>query len=204
MHPRQVAASFLLLACFAGRASAQTDDLAWIDYASLDAGEVVLEATGTSRGTVHIDLAIAIDADWESIWDILTACEISPEYVPKVVACRRVASIQDCDCELFEQSVKPAFFLPRFDHIFKLEYFPPHSIDVSNVSGPLDLMEGSWRLVQRPGKPTILVHSLSLKPSFPVPRLFVRNTLRKDLPKVLLEVRRRAEDARVSRPSQSL
>ena len=204
MLPRRVAASVLLLACLAGRANAQPDDLGWIDYAGLDAGEVVLATIGTARGTVHIDLAIAIDADWESIWDVLTACEISPEYVPNVVACRRLATIEDCQCELFEQSVKPAFFLPRFDHVFKLEYFPPDAIEVSHISGPLDLLEGSWRLVQRPGRATILVHSLSLKPGFPVPRMFVRNTLRRDLPKVLREVRQRAEDARVSRPSQSL
>ena len=81
MRPSRIAASVLVLACLGGRVTAQPDDLAWIDYASLDAGEVVLEATGTARGTVQIDLAIAIDADWESIWDVLTACEISPEYV---------------------------------------------------------------------------------------------------------------------------
>ena len=204
MRPKQFAAGVVVLACLAGQANAQPDDLGWIDYASLDAGEVVLEATGAGRGTVHIDLAIAIDADWESIWNILTACEISPEYVPNVVACRRVASIEDCNCELFEQTVKPAFFLPRFDHVFKLEYYPPDAIEVSHISGPLDLMEGSWRLVQRTGKATILVHSLSLKPGFPVPRMFVRNTLRRDLPKVLREVRQRAEDSRASRPSQAL
>jgi hypothetical protein len=164
----------------------------------------VLETTATDRGTVHIELAIAIDADWQAIWDVLKACEISPEYVPHVVQCSRVASIEDCDCELFEQSVKPAFFLPRFDHIFKLEYFPPDMIQVSHVSGPLDRMEGSWQLLRRPGMATVLIHSLTLKPGFPVPRLFVRNTLRRDLPKVLREVRLRAENARTTQPSQSL
>jgi len=194
MRRRRVAAVIVVIAGFANRSVAQPDDLAWVDFDRLDAGEVVMETTGTARGTVHIDLAIAIDADWETIWDILKACEIAPEYVPHVVACRRVATIEDCDCELFEQSVKPAFFLPRFEHVFKLEYFPPHTIEVSHVSGPLDQMEGSWRLVERPGKPIILIHSLTLKPSFPVPRMFVRNTLRRDLPTVLLEVRQRAEN----------
>ena len=204
MHRRRLAAIVVILACSVNRSGAQPDDLGWIDFTRLDAGEVVLETTGTNRGTVHIDLAVAIDADWQTIWDILKECEIAPEFVPNVVACRQVASIEDCNCELFEQSVKPAFFLPRFEHIFKLEYFPPERIEVSHVSGPLDQMDGSWRLVQRPGRTTVLIHSLTLKPGFPVPRLFVRNTLRKDLPKVLREVRDRAEAARTSRPSESL
>jgi hypothetical protein len=204
MHRRWLATIVVILACSVNRSGAQPDDLGWIDFTRLDAGEVVLETTGTSRGTVHIDLAVAIDADWETIWDILKACEIAPEFVPNVVACRPVASIEDCNCELFEQSVKPAFFLPRFEHIFKLEYFPPERIEVSHVSGPLDQMDGSWRLIQRPGRTTVLIHSLTLKPGFPVPRLFVRNTLRNDLPKVLREVRERAEAARTSQPSASL
>lgn len=195
MLHRRIAAAIVLFAGFAGRSDSQPDDLDWIDFARVDAGEVVLEAIGVERGTVHIQLAIAIDADWQTIWEVLKACEIAPEYVPHVVACSRVASIEDCDCELFEQSVKPAFFLPRFEHIFKLEYFPPERILVSHVSGPLDRMEGSWRLIERPEKPIVLVHSLTLKPGFPVPRLFVRNTLRRDLPKVLREVRERAESA---------
>jgi hypothetical protein len=39
----------------------------------------------------------------------------------------------------------------------------------------------------------LLVHSLTLKPGFPVPPLFVRNTLKRDLPTVLREIRKRAE-----------
>jgi hypothetical protein len=185
----------LSLAALANRAFTQPADAEWIDWQALDAGEVVLKTSKVDRGTVRIDLAIAIDADWQSIWGLLTACEISPEFVPHVVACRRLAAIDDCDCELFEQTVKPAFFLPRFEHVFELEYFPPHRIEVRHISGPIDRMEGAWSLIERNDQPTILMHSLTLKPGFPVPPLFVRNTLKRDLPTVLIEVRDRAERA---------
>ena len=184
-----------VLASLASAAHAQTADLDWVDIAKLDAGEVVFETQNVSRGTVHIDLAIAIDAGWEQVWDVLRACEISPEFVPHVISCRRVASIDECNCELFEQTVKPAAFLPRFDHIFRLEYFPPERIVVSHVSGPIDQMDGAWTLISRPDGPLILLHSLTLNPGLPAPRLFVRNTLRRDLPTVLREVRARAEAA---------
>ena len=192
MRHRSAAIGALLIVS-AGPVLSQDPD--WLDYAAVDAGEIVLQTYNVSRGTVHIDLAIAIDADWEAIWEILTACEISPEFVPNVVDCRRIATDEACDCELFEQTVKPAFFLRRFDHVFRLEYHPPERIDVSHVSGPIDTMEGGWRIMDRPGKKTILMHSMTLNPSFPVPRFFVKNTLERDLPKVLREVRERAERA---------
>lgn len=172
---------------------AQPADLDWIDWDLVDAGEVVYITERVARGTIRIDLAIAMKTDRDTLWDLLTACEISPEYVPHVVACRRIAAISECDCEFFEQTVKPAFFLPRFEHVFSLEYFRPDRIEVSHISGPIDRMEGGWRLLERAENDIVLIHSLTLKPGFPVPPLFVRNTLRSDLPKVLTALRERAE-----------
>jgi len=198
MGPSRAALAALLLTALANRAAAQTEDLDWIDWEAIDAGEVSMQTSKADRGTVHIDLAIAIDADWHSVWDLLVACEISPEFVPNVVACRRLATVEDCNCELFEQTIKPAFFLPRFDHVFKLEYFPPSRIEVSHVSGPIDTMDGAWILIERPDRPLVLVQSMTVKPGFPVPPLFVRNTLKRDLPKVLTEIRDRSERASAS------
>jgi hypothetical protein len=193
MTPRILTLVSLLLSATGGASRAQENGLGWIDWALVDAGEVVYQTERVERGTVRIDVAISIDADREKIWDLLTACEISPEFVPHVVDCRRIATIEDCECDLFEQTVKPAFFLPSFDHVFRLAYFPPNRIEVRHVSGPIDRMEGAWQLIERPGKTLTLVHTMTLKPGFPVPPLFVRNTLRKDLPKVLEELRSRAE-----------
>lgn len=195
----RAALAVLLLSLFANRGGAQTDDLDWIDWESLDAGEVVVQTSKVDRGTVHIDLAIEIDADWQSVWDLLTACEISPEFVPNVLACRRLAAVDECNCELFEQTVKPAFFLPKFDHVFELEYFPPQRIEVRHVSGPIDRMDGSWTLMQSPDRPLVLIHSMTVKPGFPVPPLFIRNTLKRDMPKVLEEIRDRSVRASAAR-----
>lgn len=193
------ALAVLLLSLLANRVGAQTDDLDWIDWKSLDAGEVAVQTSKVDRGTVHIDLAIEIDADWQSVWGLLTACEISPEFVPNVLACRRLAAVDNCNCELFEQTVKPAFFLPKFDHVFELEYFPPQRIEVRHVSGPIDRMDGSWTLMQSADRPLVLIHSMTVKPGFPVPPLFIRNTLKRDMPKVLMEIRDRSERASAAR-----
>jgi hypothetical protein len=195
MRPRRspTPTLFAALAATAGSVAAQQTAEDWIDWERVDAGEVVFESSSVDRGTAQIRLAVGIDADWESIWAIITACEISPEFVPHIVGCRRIASIAGDDAELFEQTVKPAFFLPKFDHVFRLDYYPPERIVVSHVSGPIDRLEGEWRLIERPGGRLALLHSMTVNPGFPVPRFFVRNTLERDLPDVLIEIRDRAE-----------
>lgn len=165
----------------------------WMDRSALEDGEVVYRSERAEQGTVSIDVAIVIDADREAIWHFLTACEVSPDYVPHVVECRSIGEVDDGAAELFEQTVKPAFFLPRFDHVFRLDFEPPDRIVVSHVSGPIDRMEGLWQLIERPDGGFIVRHQLVFKPGFPVPRFFVRNTLERDLPKVLREIRQRAE-----------
>jgi hypothetical protein len=181
---------------FSVHANAQLVGLDWVDWNSVDAGNVEFQTSKVDKGTTRIDLTIAIDADRETVWDLLTACEISPEYVPHVIDCNQIDTISDGAAELFLQTVKPAFFLPKFEHVFRLDYFPLDRIEVSHISGPIDRMEGAWRLIDRPGMPMVLVHSLTLKPGFPVPPLFVRNTLKRDLPMVLREIRSRAENTR--------
>jgi hypothetical protein len=185
---------FCLLACAALSGRAQEIDLEWIDWERVDAGEIVYRTTPDGRGTVTMNVAVEIDAPREFIWDVLTACEVSPEYVPNVRECRLIGTLRNGAAELFEQVVKPAFFLPKFDHVFRLDYYPPDRIDVSHVSGPMDRMEGGWQMIERPGG-IALVHQITIKPGFPVPRMFVRNTLESDLPPVLGEIRDRAEAA---------
>ena len=48
--------------------------------------------------------------------------------------------------QVFRQEVKFAWFLPRFEHVFRLEYDPYRNIAVSKVSGPFKRLEGRWSL----------------------------------------------------------
>ena len=207
--PRRQGASRCLLAlatAIAGAANAQSEGPAeipgWIDRERLGSGEVLFQTVPEARGTVTIELAVRIDAEWQAIWQVVTACEISPEYVPHVVSCSAIdpesigePAVTDGSVAFYEQIVKPAFFLPRFEHVFRLEYFPPERIEVSHISGPLDRMEGRWRLIPADDGSMVVIQKLTVKPNFPVPRFFVRNTLERDMPPVLAEIRRRAEVA---------
>lgn len=189
-----IAAAALLLPWLA---EAAEPDLAWIDRAALDAGTVLVT---TDRGerpqVVHVRVAALIDAPAVAIWDLLRQCEVAPEYMPNVVACRSIDVVDEGASELFVQTVKPAFFAPTFEHVFRLDYMPYTRIEVHRVSGPLAQMDGAWSLVPQQDGKILLLYELSIDPGMPIPRFFVRATLRRDLPRVLAAVRERAEAAR--------
>jgi hypothetical protein len=188
-------AAALALTCAALDAAAQPN-LAWIDREAVAAGEILVNADRGERPlTVLVNIAAEVDAPPTAIWDVLTACEIAPEYVPNVVSCKKLEDLEGGGAELFVQTIKPAFFVPSFEHVFRLDYTPYSQIGVHRVSGPIAYMEGSWWLLPQDNGRVLLVYELALDPGMPIPRFFVRATLKRDLPKVMQAVRERAEAA---------
>jgi len=185
----------LALLCWTLGASAEPN-LDWIDRDAIAAREVLVQAEKSERPlTVNVKLAAEVDAAPAAIWDVLTACEISPEYVPNVVSCKKLEELDGGRADLFVQTVKPIFFLPTFEHVFRLDYTPYTRIDVNRVSGPIAHMQGTWWLLPQANGRILLVYELALDPGMPIPRFMVRATLKRDLPKVVGAVRERAEAA---------
>lgn len=190
-----VLATLVAVASAARAAEPGEPDLGWIDRAQLEAGEVLVESHRSSRPrTVVVRVAAYVAARPEAIFEVLSACEVAPEYVPNVQSCRSLEKLANGRAELFVQTVKPAFFIPSFEHVFRLDYTPYERIDVSRVSGPIEHMMGSWWLVDEDDH-VLLVYELEMDPGMPVPRFFVRATLRRDLPRIIMAVRERAEAA---------
>jgi ribosome-associated toxin RatA of RatAB toxin-antitoxin module len=185
----------LALLCCAFGATAQPN-LDWIDRDAIARREVQIDIGRSERPlTAEVKLAVAVDAPAAVIWDVLKACEIAPEYVPNVVSCTRLEVLDGGRAELFEQTIKPAFFMPTFEHVFRLDYSPYTRIDVNRVSGPIAHMQGSWWLLPEGDGQILLVYELALDPGMPIPRFMVRATLKRDLPKLVAAVRDRAEAA---------
>jgi hypothetical protein len=177
----------------AGHAQQQADapDLGWIDRELVDAGEIVLQ-TGKDDDAVTIDAAMRVRASQDAIRTVLRACEVAPEYTPNIVACRRVESLNGGESEMYVQTVKPAFFVPRFEHVFRLDYFPMR-IEVHRVSGPIAELDGAWWFFDEADGAVLVVYSLRLRLGLPVPKFFVRSSLRRDVPAILGAVRMRSE-----------
>ena len=185
----------LALLCCAFGAAAQPN-LDWIDRDAIAAREVQVFVERSDRPlTADVKVAVEVDAPATAIWDVLKACEIAPEYVPNVQSCRRLEELDGGRAELFVQTIKPVFFLPTFQHEFRLDYTPYSRIDVNRVSGPIAHMQGTWWLLPEDNGRILLVYELALDPGMPIPRFLVRATLKRDLPKVIAAVRERAEAA---------
>ncbi len=183
----------LALFSLASGAAAQPN-LDSFDRVALAAREVIVETERSARPlTVNVLLAADVAAPPEAIWSVLRACEVAPEYVPNVLSCRKLEELDGGLAELFVQTIKPIFFMPTFEHVFRLDYTPYSRVDVSRVSGPIAHMRGTWWLVPQAGGHTLLIYELELDPGMPIPRFMVRATLKRDLPKVIAAVRDRAE-----------
>jgi hypothetical protein len=188
------AAPVALLCCTFGAAA--QPDLDWLDRDAIAAREVQIYVERADRPlTAEVKLAVEVDAPATAIWDVLKACEIAPEYVQNVQSCKKLEELDGGRADLFVQTIKPIFFLPTFEHVFRLDYTPYTRIDVNRVSGPIAHMKGTWWLVPEDSGRILLVYELELDPGMPIPRFMVRATLRRDLPKVVMAVRERAEAA---------
>jgi hypothetical protein len=194
-----VRAAAPLLLFFSFTVAAQQPDepnLAWVNREAVAAREIQVYAERGERPlTVEVKIAAEVEAPVAAIWDILTRCEIAPEYVPNVVSCRKLETLDGGRADLFLQEIKPIFFLPTFDHVFRLDYTPYSRIDVERVSGPIEHMQGSWWLMPQDNGRVLLLYELALDPGLPIPRFLVRATLKRDLPKIMRAVRERAEAA---------
>jgi hypothetical protein len=179
-----------------GRAAVPVEpDTTWLDEERLADGDILAE-TSRDGSTVTVSTAALIAAPVEVIWEEIRSCEVAPEYVPNVVACERIETLDDGRSELFSQTIRPIFFLPRFEHVFRLDYHPYERIDFSEIEGPLEHMEGRWWFLPRPGGKGILVmHTLEVDPGLPVPRFLLRATMRRDLVKILEAIRDRSIQA---------
>ena len=187
-------APLALLSCSFGAAAQPALD--WLDRDAIAAGEVQVYVERSDRPlTADVKVAVEVDAPATAIWDVLKACEVSPEYVPNVLSCTKLEELDGGRAELFKQTIKPIFFMPTFEHVFRLDYTPYTRIDVNRVSGPIAHFQGTWWLLAQDNGRILLVYELSLDPGMPIPRFLVRSTLKRDLPKVLAAVRERAEAA---------
>jgi hypothetical protein len=190
---------FALLATFGGffsgsaPAADREPDLGWLDHALLDRGEVQVHPDQIEHGVVHMRFAVKVRAPVPTLWDVLKDCPRSAEYTPNIVSCRSLEILDDGRAELFSQTIKIAFFVPSFEHLFRLSYDPYTHIGVHRVSGPIDVLDGNWWLVTQADGSVLVVNELAIDIGLPVPRFLVRATMRREVPKMLIGIRDRAQ-----------
>jgi len=162
----------------------------------LNRGDVQAHPDQIEHGVVHMRFAVKVRAPVERLWDVLKDCPRSAEYTPNIVSCRSLEIEDDGRAELFSQTIKIAFFVPSFEHVFRLSYDPYTHIGVHRVSGPINVLDGNWWLVSQADGSVLLVNELAIDIGLPIPRFLVRATMRREVPKMLAGIRDRAQARR--------
>ncbi|HSG64277.1 MAG TPA: SRPBCC family protein, partial [Gammaproteobacteria bacterium] len=139
-------AAACLASCTVLIVAAQNTSPDWIDDSLLETREVQLDFGSDQRFRGHLRAAVLIDASPERIWDILRDCETAPDYLDNVLSCELVDTLDGGRAQIFRQRAKLRWFLPSFEHTFRLDYEPYERITVSRVDGPLERLDAVWTL----------------------------------------------------------
>ena len=146
------------------------------------------EQSGNASGTIRIH------ASRETVWALITSCPESVRIVPGLEACDVLETAPDQSWQRIREVMNYSWLVPRVTYVIHASYDPPTRVAVERLSGDLRTLRGTW-VLRSDGAYTIAHYRVELEPGFWVPHWIVRSALRKDLPRMLRELRTRAETA---------
>ncbi len=156
-----------------------------------DEEEQILIETGTpenSRGPLYIRVVLPIVVEPKIVWQVLTDYEHLPEFVPHMVTCR-----------VLEREGNKVIMKQVFRHLFismgmllSVKEDAPRKISFKRLRGNLKAYDGCWCLKPLNPEGTLLTLEMAFQPGFPVPRALVSWALKRELPKGLLILKKRA------------
>lgn len=169
---------FCLVLCGRAAAGAESLDL-----------DVYLDPDGQSgRATA----TIRIHAPRELVWPLIASCDEERRIVPGLLACDVLETAPDHSWQRIRHVMDYSWYMPRLTYEVLATYKRPDRVTVERVSGDLAKLQGSWTL-QSEGGDTVAYYRVEFVPGFWVPNWIIRAALKRDLPKMLRNLRARAE-----------
>jgi ribosome-associated toxin RatA of RatAB toxin-antitoxin module len=193
MDLTRIAALFLAFTCAGARAA--DFELTADEARRVNQGEIVIRADldpGQRRGTVRA--AMRVEAPPHVIFAAMSRCADAMEYVPHLRSCRLQAQPGHPDAPLVEHEIDLGWFAPRMRYVFRAELVADRSISFRQVSGDFKVNEGRWELeADADGQGTLLRYRVRIDPPGYVPNWLARSTFRKELPRMLENLKRHCE-----------
>jgi hypothetical protein len=190
VRPSPILLACLLLACLLLACAGARADLVQEAEQHGDIDMTMSLDSGAQSG--HADATVRIHARPETIWPVLTSCSEALKLVPGLVSCEVIDTAPGGTSQLIREIVDYSWILPRLTYEIRADYGYPSRVSIERVSGDLRTLKCSWYL-ETDGDYTVAHYSLDLTPGIWVPHWMVRFALRHDLPKMLRELRARAE-----------
>ncbi len=173
-------------------------DEAPLDTDALLAGDVVLRLAAMDDDTLLVRGWVLIEASRKQVWDVLLDCDQALDYVPNMRACEVLASGIGDDGHRYDithHRVKPYFFLPAVDNLFRATYMPPARIRFAKAGGDLVRFAGNWWFHALGRQRTLLCYQARVDLRASVSARGERYMVRKDVSEMLRRLKRQAERA---------
>jgi hypothetical protein len=179
-----------------GRAGAADFVLTPAESRRVEQREVVIRADldrGSQRkGTIRA--AIQIQASPDIVFGMMTRCADALRYVPHLKECRVRDAAPDNSWQLVDHEIDFGWYTPRLRWVFRVDFEGQSAMRFRQVSGDFKANEGMWELEpDESGTRTLLRYRAYIDPPGFVPNWLARSTFKRELPQMLLDLRRLCE-----------
>ena len=163
----------------------------------LQRGQVFIEVLGEAdnrHGVIHA--AIDIAAPRERVWQVMTDCARTPALMAHST-CRIVSGDIRTGSDVREQVTAGNVIFPSMHNIVRTDYTPYSTLRFRRTAGDFQTLEGEWRLESiNNGAGTRVIYINRLAVNLPIPGPLMREGMRRDVPRMLLNLRRESLSGR--------
>jgi Polyketide cyclase / dehydrase and lipid transport len=183
-------ASCLAVSCLSASAAP-----AWAPTATgeqeLRDGRPVSQVDAAPDGAVLIHAAIDIPAPPKVVWTVMSDCARANRLVVTVTSCRILESDPAHNTEVRETVTKGNLIVPTIHNVVREELQPYTVIKFQKAGGDLREEQGEWRLVAlQGGAGTRVIYENLVSADIMAPAPLVRAGMRKDVAKVMINLKR--------------
>nr|ATG70999.1 HCF145 [Hesperocyparis macrocarpa] len=164
-----------------------------------EGGKVECQVEVISWRERRVSAAVVIEAEEQSVWEVLTDYERLAEFIPNLVLSEVIQGREEGRVRLRQRGMqRNMYWHIEAQVVLDLQELPHlengKELHFSMVEGDFKQYEGKWclRLGPRP-RTTKLYYEVNVIPRFNFPAIFVERIIRKDLPLNLQSVAARAE-----------
>jgi ribosome-associated toxin RatA of RatAB toxin-antitoxin module len=200
---QRMAACLGLLGCLGAAGVHAADfELTPDETARLSRGETVIRASldaAQRSGTVRA--AMLIDAPPDVVFQAMTHCADALKFVPHLRTCHVLPHADEPNVLYVEHEIDFGWYAPRLRYVFRADLVADRSIAFRQVSGDFKANRGLWEL-EPAGTRTLLRYRVEIDPPGYVPNWLARSTFKRELPRMLAELKRHCEAGTPSTPTK--
>jgi len=123
----------------------------------------------------------------------MSSCDKALEVVREMKSCRVLEASDDGLWDVREQSFRAPFPLNDFRTIFRTDFTPYETIEITGMGGDMKVQEALWQLSSLETGGVRVAYHARIQPKFPLPRFLLRRAVRKDTPIMMRSLKQVAE-----------